>query len=55
MPTEEELEQRITDHIDHERAQNAILMIEMESLRKGIDKGENISGLSKGTAGKQAD
>lgn len=55
MPTEEELEQRITDHIDHERAQSAILRIEMETLRKGIDKGENISGFSEGTAGKQSD
>lgn len=55
MPTEEELEQRITESIDQERIQSAILNIEIESLRKAVDKVENVSGLSKGTAGKQTD
>ena len=53
MPTEEELEQRITEQIDQERIQNAILKIEIESLRKAVDKVENVSGLSESTAGKQ--
>lgn len=39
MPTEEELEQMVTEHIDKERD----------------DSNENISGLSKGTGRKQAD
>ena len=55
MPTEEELEQRITESMDQERIQSAILNIEIESLRKAVDKVENVSGLSKGTAGKQTD
>lgn len=55
MPTEEELEQRVTEQIDQERIQDAILKLEIETLRKAVDKVENISGLSKGTAGKQTD
>lgn len=55
MPTEEEIEQRITEHIDRESLQNAILGIELETLRKGIDKIENVSGLHASTAGKQTD
>ena len=43
MPTEEELEQRITEHIDRESLQNAILKIEIESLKKAVDKVENVS------------
>lgn len=55
MPTGEELEERINEQIDQERIQNAILNLEIETLRKAVDKVENISGLSKGTAGKQTD
>lgn len=55
MPTGEELEERITEQIDQERVKDAILKFEIETLRKGFDKVENISGLSKGTAGKQTD
>ena len=40
MPTEEELEQMVTEHIDKEK--------EVKSI-------ENLSGLCKGTAGEQAD
>jgi hypothetical protein len=39
MPTEEELEQLVTDHIDKEKA---------------VENIENVSGLSKGNSGKQA-
>lgn len=55
MPTEDELEQRISDHIDYERAQSAILKAEIETLRKAVEKVENISGFPKGTAGEQTD
>ena len=55
MPTEEEIEQRVNDHIDYERAQSAILRAEIETLRKAVERVENISGFPKGTAGKQAD
>ena len=55
MPTEEELEQRITESIDQERIQDAILNLEIETLRKAVDKVENVSGLPKCTAGKQTD
>ena len=54
MPTEEELEQRITEHMDRERLQDAMLGIELETLRKGIDKVENVSGFCESPAGKQA-
>lgn len=55
MPTGEELEERITEQIDQERVRDAILTLEIETLRKAVDKVENISGLSNGTAGKQTD
>jgi len=45
MPTEEELEQRVTEQIDRERTQDAILAIEIESLQKAVRNVENISGL----------
>lgn len=53
MPTEEELEQRITDQMDRERLQDAMIGIELETLRKGIDKVENVSGFCESPAGKQ--
>ena len=43
MPTEEELEQRVTEQIDAERVRNAILDIEIETLKKAVDQVENIS------------
>lgn len=45
MPTEEELEQRVTDQIDQERTQDAILALEIETIKKAVRKVENISGL----------
>ena len=48
MPTEEELEQRITEQIDKERIQTAILKIEIESLKKAVEKVENVSGIQSG-------
>ena len=45
MLTEEELEQRVTDMIDRERVKNAILDIEIESLKKAVRAVENVSGL----------
>ena len=44
--TEEELEQRINDQIDRERKQEAILALEIESMKKAVEKVENVSGLS---------
>ena len=55
MPTGEELEERINEQIDQERIQDAILNLEIETLRKAVDNVENVSGLPKGTAGKQTD
>lgn len=46
MPTEEEMEQLITEHIDAERIQNAILNIEIETLKKAVEKCENVSAIS---------
>ena len=48
MPTEEELEQRVHEHIDREGAKNAILALEIETLKKAVEKVENISGLHGG-------
>lgn len=45
MPTEQELEERITEHIDRERVENAILNVEIETLKKAVEKVENVSGL----------
>ena len=38
MPTEEELEQRVNEQIDRERVKAAILSLEMNQLRKSLDK-----------------
>ena len=48
MPTEEELEERITDQMDteHRRVREAILKIEIDQLKKAVEQVENISGLS---------
>ena len=43
--TEEELEERITEQLDRERIKNAILAFEIESLKKAVEKVENISGI----------
>ena len=48
MPTEEELEQITTEQIDseHRRVREAILKLEIENLKKAVEKIENVSGLS---------
>lgn len=43
--TEQELEERINDQIDRERVQAAILDLEIETLKKAVEKVENVSGL----------
>ena len=44
MPDEEELEQRVNEHIDRERIREAILKLEIETLNKAVEKCENVSG-----------
>lgn len=44
--TEQELEERITEQMDRERAKAAILTIEIENLKKAVETVENVSGLS---------
>ena len=46
MPDGEELEQRINDQIDRERIQDAILKLEIETLKKAVENSENVSRLS---------
>lgn len=38
MPTEEELEQRVTEHIDRESVKDAILSLEIEQMNKALEK-----------------
>ena len=45
MPTEEELEQRVTERIDQERIETAILKLEIETLQKAVKQVENVSGI----------
>lgn len=44
--TEEELEERITEQMDRERVRDKILALEIETLKKAVEKIENVSGLS---------
>ena len=44
--TEEELEERITEQMDRERVREKILALEIETLKKAVEKIENVSGLS---------
>lgn len=46
MPTEEDLEQMTTEQLDRERIREAILKLEIESLKKAVEQVENISELS---------
>ena len=46
MPTEEDLEQMTTEKIDRERVKDKILTLEIETLKKAVEKVENVSGLS---------
>ena len=43
--TEQELEERITEQIDRERIRENILKIEIENLKRAVEKVENVSGL----------
>ena len=45
MPDGEELEQIITEQIDRESKQQAILSLEIETLKKAVKQVENVSGL----------
>jgi hypothetical protein len=49
VPTEEELEQITTELIERERVKNAILSLEIESLKKAVEQVENVSGLHSGS------
>ena len=42
MPTEEELEQRINEHIDRERVRDAVLAIELEQMNRALEKGKAV-------------
>ena len=53
MPDEQELEQMVTAQIDRERVQSAILKLEIETLKRAVEKVENVSGFHKG-AGRRA-
>lgn len=45
--TEQELEERITEQMDRERIENAILRLEIENLKKAVTDVENVSGIRK--------
>ena len=51
--TEEELEQHINGMIDRERVKDAILKLEIETLKKAVDQVENISGLHGGKGNRE--
>ena len=46
MMTEQELEERITEQMDRERVKDKILALEIDQLKKAVEKVENISGFS---------
>jgi hypothetical protein len=48
VPTEEDLEQMTTEQLDRERTRDAILKLEIETLKKAVEKVENVSGLRNG-------
>lgn len=43
--TEQELEERITEQMDRERVKEKILSLQIENLKKAVEKVENVSGL----------
>jgi hypothetical protein len=45
MPTGEELEERINDQMDRERVKDKTLALEIETMKKAVEKVENISGI----------
>lgn len=44
--TEQELDERITEQMDMERVADKILNLEIEMLKKAVERIENVSGLS---------
>ena len=44
--SEEELDERITEQLDMERAKDRILALEIQTIKKAVEKVENVSGLS---------
>lgn len=52
MPEGEELEQFVNEQIDRERVADAILKLEIETLKKAVEKVENISAVRKGKSGR---
>ena len=44
--TEMELDERITEQMDRERVADKILNLEIEMLKKAVERIENVSGLS---------
>ena len=44
--TEQELDERITEQMDMERRMDAILKLEIETLKKAVGNVENVSGFS---------
>lgn len=45
LPTGEELEERINDQMDRERVKDKALALEIETMKKAVEKVENISGI----------
>jgi len=43
--TEQELEERITEQMDRERVKEKILSLQIENLKKAVEKVENVSRL----------
>lgn len=43
MPTEEELEQRVNEHIDEQEAKKAILKFEIEKMREDIKRMKGVT------------
>ena len=48
MPTEEDIEQMVTECIDREEVKAAILKFEIDNLTKAVERVENVSRLGKG-------
>ena len=44
MPTEEELEQRVNEHIDMEEVKKAILSLEIQQMKEAIKRTEAVIG-----------
>ena len=53
--TEQELEQFVNGQIDQEKMKDAIFKLEIDTLKKAVEKVENVSGFSVGTGTGNAD